>query len=75
MVTSDEWFAQVGYRLYPDHQFLHVPEGEIPAALTKLADAGYKDVIVSLAPLDPAQIPGGYEVRRALPRHLYLSRP
>jgi hypothetical protein len=79
VITSDEWFAQVGYRTYPDHEWLHVAELEIPTALTKLADAGYKDVIL-FEPLDkltddPSRIPGGYEVRRDLRNVLYLTHP
>ena len=78
VITSDEWFAQVGYRTYPDHDWLHVPESEIPTALTKLAAAGYKDVIV-FHPLnrltdDPARIPGGYQVRQDLRSVLYLTQ-
>jgi hypothetical protein len=79
VITSDEWFAQVGYRTYPDHDWLHVPESEIPSALTKLAGAGYKDVILfeSLDKLtdDPSRIPGGYEVRQDLHNVLYLTHP
>ena len=79
VITRDEWFAQVGYRTFPDHEWLHVPESEIPSALTMLAAEGYKDVIVyePLARLtdDPARIPGGYEVRRDMRRLLYLSQP
>ena len=79
VITSDEWFAQVGYRTYPDHDWLHVAESEIPTALTRLAGAGYKDVIV-FEPLDkltddPSRIPGGYEVRRDLHSVLYLTNP
>jgi hypothetical protein len=79
VITSDEWFAQIGYRTYPDHDWLHVPESEIPDALTKLAGAGYKNVIV-FEPLnrltnDPTRIPGGYEIRRDLHSVLYLNRP
>jgi hypothetical protein len=79
VVTSDEWFAQVGYRTYPDHEWLHVPESEIPTALTKLAAAGYKDLIV-FQPLnrltgDPSHIPGGYQLRRDLRSVLHLTHP
>jgi hypothetical protein len=78
VITSNEWYAQVAYRTFPDHQWLHVPEEDMPAALTKLADSGYKDVIVyeSHPRLtdNPTEIPGGYEVRRVFGGFLYLSR-
>jgi hypothetical protein len=77
VITTDEWLAQGAFRTYPAHEWLHVQSPEIPTALTRLGEAGYKDVIV-LEPLsawstETLHPPGGYRVRRDLGPAVYLT--